>query len=112
MTFWTEDQDAILRAKLADGKTFEQIGRVIGRTKNSCVGRADRLGIKSPKRSHVARKRKPGPVPCRDKVNAFAEALSELGTIAAAAASLGLSHQRGSQLMAQVRADLGWQAYD
>lgn len=40
----------------------------------------------------------------------FAEALAEFGTVTAAARHCGISQQRGSQLLARIRAKLGWQA--
>jgi hypothetical protein len=46
----------------------------------------------------------------RRKLNAFAEALSQDVTVKDAAASVGVSQQRGSQLLAQIRRELGWQA--
>ena len=40
----------------------------------------------------------------------FAEALSIFGTVVGAAKECGISQQRGSQLLARIRAGLGWQA--
>lgn len=46
----------------------------------------------------------------RRTLNAFAEALAECGVIAEAARQCGISQQRGSQLFARIRKELGWQA--
>lgn len=46
----------------------------------------------------------------RAKLDAFAEALAELGTVTAAARHIGISQQRGSQFLARIRNELGWQA--
>jgi energy-converting hydrogenase Eha subunit B len=46
----------------------------------------------------------------RATLNAFAEALAETGTVVAAARTAGISQQRGSQLLAQIRRELGRQA--
>jgi hypothetical protein len=51
-----------------------------------------------------------GPPPNRATLDAFAEALAEAGTIAAASKAVGLCHQRGSQLLRRIRDELGWQA--
>jgi len=46
----------------------------------------------------------------RKVLNTFAEHLSECGVIPEAARRTGISQQRGSQLFAQIRKELGWQA--
>jgi DNA-binding transcriptional LysR family regulator len=46
----------------------------------------------------------------RRTLNSFAEALAETGTITAASEAIGISQQRGSQLLARIRKELGWQA--
>ena len=40
----------------------------------------------------------------------FAEALAETGTITAAAQTVGVCRQRGTQLLARIVSELGWQA--
>ena len=45
------------------------------------------------------------------KLDAFADALAELGTVTAAAKAIGVSQQRGSVLLAAIKKDLGEQAY-
>lgn len=40
----------------------------------------------------------------------FAEALAGGATVGQAAASIGVCGQRGSQLLAQIRRELGWKA--
>lgn len=46
----------------------------------------------------------------RAKLDAFAEALAETGTVTAAARIVGISQQRGSSQLARIKAELGWQA--
>lgn len=114
---WTEDHDAQLRTLHEEGLSFALIGDRLGRTRPSCIGRAHRLGISrdgQPKQTASRRTRaprKPGSLPCGPGANLarrseFAEALAEHGTVRAAARSLGLSHQRGSQLLAAIRNDI------
>jgi hypothetical protein len=42
---WTDEQDAILRAMVADNKCLDTIGAAIGVSKNSAAGRMRRLGL-------------------------------------------------------------------
>lgn len=45
---WTEEQDATLKAMAHDGKTFQQIAKVLGKSSRSAIaGRARRLGIRT-----------------------------------------------------------------
>lgn len=46
----------------------------------------------------------------REKLDAFAEALAEHGTVTAAAKTIGVTQQRGSILLARIKAELGEQA--
>lgn len=59
---------------------------------------------------HRAQRRKSGPARDTAKLDAFAEALAEHGTVAAASREVGVCHQRGSQMLAFIREGLGWQA--
>lgn len=59
---------------------------------------------------YFAQLRKSGAPQDRAKLDAFAEALAETGTVTAAAARCRISRQRGSQFLARLRAELGWQA--
>jgi len=45
---WTPDEDVALRALHAEGKSFTEIAHIMGRSKNSLIGRAYRLNL--PKR--------------------------------------------------------------
>jgi SOS-response transcriptional repressor LexA len=36
---WTDDQEAILMDGMAQGLTFAAIGKILGKSKNACVGR-------------------------------------------------------------------------
>lgn len=68
--------------------------------------------------AHQRRRRKSGPPADREKLERFAEALSwhDIGSgnfggnVSKVSAALGISHQRGSQLLAKIKAELGWQA--
>lgn len=40
---WTEDQDAILMDGIAEGLTFAAVGRILRKTKNTCISRFHRL---------------------------------------------------------------------
>jgi hypothetical protein len=64
---------------------------------------------RGPGRQYLA-KRKSGPPRDTAKLDAFAEALAETGTVAAASKLVGVCHQRGSQMLAMIKAGLGWQA--
>lgn len=60
--------------------------------------------------AHQRGKRKSGPPLDRAQLGRFAEALAETGTVAAASRTIGVCHQRGSQYLARIKAELGWQA--
>lgn len=45
---WTVEEDALLRKLHALGRSMQQIGTELGRTRNAVIGRATRLGLKSP----------------------------------------------------------------
>jgi hypothetical protein len=51
-----------------------------------------------------------GPKPDRAKLDAFAEALAEAGTVTGAAKACGISQQQGSKYLAKIRRGLGCQA--
>lgn len=42
---WADADDATLRQLAEEGKSFSEIGAVIGRTRNACIGRAHRIGV-------------------------------------------------------------------
>lgn len=48
---WTEQDDEALKSMLEAGDSMSEIGNTIGRTRNSVIGRAHRLGIQSKKLS-------------------------------------------------------------
>jgi hypothetical protein len=50
MKSWTEKEDAILRKHIGH-YSMREIGEMLGRTKNSVIGRANRLGIMTGYRS-------------------------------------------------------------
>lgn len=45
---WTEDQIETLRAGVELGHSFSIIGRQINKSKNACIGKARRMGFKTP----------------------------------------------------------------
>lgn len=76
MSGWTEDEDATLKQCIADllsaSETSDRLG---GRSRNSCIGRAHRLGLHfgsemQPSRPRLPRPRKPSkpPVPKAEPV--------------------------------------------
>lgn len=56
---WREYEDNILRASLADGLNYKEIARLLNRTRNACIGRANRIGLIAP----MEKKREPLPLP-------------------------------------------------
>jgi hypothetical protein len=65
-TKWTPELDAILRQLLAEREPFSTISKRLGVTRNSAIGRANRLGISSPNGTtnnnyRVCRLKKRGP---------------------------------------------------
>ena len=46
-TPWTDENKAALRRMLAEGKTFTEIGAVLGCTRNPAIGQAHRMGIQT-----------------------------------------------------------------
>ena len=44
---WTPDDDKLLAELVAAGKSFAEAGAIIGRSKNSCISRSRRNGVKS-----------------------------------------------------------------
>ena len=65
---------------------------------------------RGPGRQAIAARKKRGPARYPARLAAFAAALPYPGSAAAAAATVGVCHQRGSQLLARLREGLGWQA--
>ena len=65
---------------------------------------------RGPGRQAIAARKKRGPARDTARLDAFADARAETGSVAAAAATVGVCHQRGSQLLARLREGLGWQA--
>ena len=52
---WTLPHDEILIDGVSAGKTYAEIAAELGRTANSCLSRAARIGITSPKRPNMVR---------------------------------------------------------
>jgi GcrA cell cycle regulator len=55
MTPWTEKEDAILIDCIKKGLSFYQASLTLDRTRNSCIGRAHRLGIGEGWQGHLER---------------------------------------------------------
>ncbi len=53
---WSEDEDAYLAALWAEGRLTREIANKLGRTRNSIIGRANRLKL-SPRPSPIRRLR-------------------------------------------------------
>lgn len=68
-----------------------------------------REGKGGPRRGYIPKNRR-NRVFDRTKLDAFAEALAEHGTVTAASHACGISQQRGSVFLARIRRGLGWQA--
>lgn len=49
---WTPEEDAFLRAHYLEWEA-RRIGNELGKTKNSVIGRANRLGLQSPKKGRI-----------------------------------------------------------
>lgn len=64
---------------------------------------------RGPGRQAIAKRKRNRPFD-RAKLDAFAEALAELGTVTAAAKACGFTQQRGSRLLARIKEGLGWQS--
>lgn len=47
---WTDQHDALLRELHARGDSYALIGEQLGRTKNSCISRAHKIGLENRKR--------------------------------------------------------------
>lgn len=45
MHYWTQEMDETLRTMAAEGKTSTWIGAAVGRSRNSVIGRAKRIGV-------------------------------------------------------------------
>ena len=54
---WADDEDEVLRQEWAKGTRTDDIGRLLGRSRNSVIGRAHRLGLEDhrlmPKRVEI-----------------------------------------------------------
>lgn len=61
---------------------------------------------RGPGTKHIAERKKQA----RERLNIFADALADHGTVAAASRIIVVCPQRGSQLLARIRKGLGWQA--
>lgn len=43
---WSKEEDAIMERMIYAGRTFSEVSFVlVGRTRNSCIGRANRIGL-------------------------------------------------------------------
>ncbi len=61
-TLWTKERDAQLWELREQGFSFNQIAAQLGVSKGACIGRADRLGLRSTKRAAQPRPKVARPV--------------------------------------------------
>ncbi|MGI9485453.1 MAG: GcrA family cell cycle regulator [Geminicoccaceae bacterium] len=61
MSWWVPEQDAVLRTHWGKGKTAAEIGKLLGKNKNQVIGRANRLGLQTPKPEHIDTRPRSGP---------------------------------------------------
>jgi hypothetical protein len=82
---WTDADAEIIRTLITDGKTYGQIGELLGATRNSIAGAADRFGIRANKvtkrpNTHVARPKAMREIDARIAAQARAQAKADLLT--------------------------------
>lgn len=61
MAHWTSDEEALLIKCLAENpvKDFRDIAKIIGRPRNACIGKANRLGFQKPRSMRPTRVKAP-----------------------------------------------------
>lgn len=55
MTAWTEEEFATLRQRVAEGASAAEIGRELGRSRNSAIGKVHREGVVLPRKPRHVR---------------------------------------------------------
>ena len=58
---WCERHDEIVRLHWGKGKTAAEIGEIIGKNKNQVIGRANRLGLQTPRPERIDNHPRTGP---------------------------------------------------
>ena len=96
---WTPDEDLILRDGRAKGQSYAEIARLVGKSKNACIGRANKFGLLGERRTNKER---------NDAL--LCDTLAEGGSLADAAHRMGCSFEAAESRFERVRAELGWQA--
>ena len=95
---WPEHRIAEMIALIADGLTYEQIGRKLKTTKGAIAGKCYKMGLRRARRTR------------EQTINAFAEALSEVDCIKTAGAIINVSAGDAKKLYNEICRRLGWQA--
>jgi hypothetical protein len=68
MNEWKIEDEKTLREKVESGMRFRSIGKLIGKTKNACIGKAHRLGLLiKVKKGAMFKPPKPKPKPAPPK---------------------------------------------
>jgi len=95
--YWTPAEIQALKDLRAAGYRFSMIGRLLKRTRNSCIGQATRQRIGKPERE-------------RSWQEDFSDALAETGSIDKAAKAVGIAVDKGHSRFRQICKELGWQS--
>lgn len=104
MSGWTTQQDAMLAALWAAGKSCSAIADNIGKSKNAVAGRRNRLGL--PMRSNPITQKPDSVI----RTERFAQLLSEGREIPAIAREMGVNTDIARGIFQRIRRDLGAQA--
>lgn len=101
---WSEDMDAKLRQRRAEGEPFYLLADEIGVAEGTARRRAKALGISTERLVAT----KPVKKPCEPKEGEFADLLAEGFSPQEAGDRLG--YARGNSVLQRIRGKLGWQA--
>lgn len=52
-TFWTPEEEEQLKALYKKGLTYDEISKIMGKTRSQISGKCDRLGLSIPKKRAV-----------------------------------------------------------
>jgi len=95
--FWTEAETQALKDLRAAGNSFAVIARFLKRTRNACIGHANRLRLNAPDRLIT-------------KEEHFSDVLAETGSIQQAGRAIGYDLDKSMSRFRKVCKELGWQA--
>jgi hypothetical protein len=106
---WTSDEDAILIDLRGKGWSLDAIARKLGRTRNSVVGRGDRLKVAGPTMLEGRKAQRDAAAVVIDE--RVAECMAEHGgTLHEIAALSGLTWMQVRTSFRRIKNGLGWQA--